>query len=74
MDTERVAGQERGTWAEVAAKAFHRGCMAGEGRACALLGEAYGAGRGVEKSAHVARMFNGKGCELGDGRACATWG
>ena len=51
-----------------------RGCDAGDGLACRMLGDAFYAGHGVSADVDKASSLYARACEVGDGQACAQQG
>ncbi|OJH41742.1 hypothetical protein BON30_00390 [Cystobacter ferrugineus] len=51
-----------------------RGCDAGDGLSCRILGEAFYSGRGVAQDADKAAGLYARACEAGDGEACTRQG
>ncbi|WP_224370441.1 tetratricopeptide repeat protein [Hyalangium versicolor] len=51
-----------------------RGCDAGDGLACQLLGDAFRAGTGVSQDTGKAFALYARACEAGNGTACANQG
>lgn len=63
---------EEGERADIsrAATYYQKGCKLEAATACRLLGGLYQTGRGVTKSAELARASFNKACELGDSEGC----
>ncbi|WNG26948.1 sel1 repeat family protein [Cystobacter fuscus] len=51
-----------------------RGCDAGDGLSCRILGEAFYSGRGIAQDTDKAAGLYARACEAGDGEACARQG
>jgi TPR repeat protein len=70
-DARRRGASPEDEWIALFAQ---RGCDAGDGLACRLLGDAFQAGRGVSQDSGKAFELYARACEAGNGTACANEG
>ncbi|QRK04822.1 sel1 repeat family protein [Archangium violaceum] len=70
-DARRRGSEPEWEWIALFAQ---RGCDAGDGLACRLLGDAFQAGQGVSQDMGKAFELYARACEAGNGMACADQG